>query len=246
MNPKAPLALILANVLVAGSSFAATISWSVFNIANDLSQVSTTGTLHASAYGLNGGATASFDGLSETINGVQFTDASTLDSATNQDNIGSRAGTYTGQPTPGFRQLFEHGSRNTANADQSITFSGLTIGHAYQIQLWFTDNVGTAGTQGLVLGNGSAAAPTYGVDTTLLFEVTEGGYGQYGLGVFTANAATQSFKLRKWGNLTTTPVAQSNTYVNAWQIRDLGVIPEPSTALLGGLGALLLLRRRRH
>lgn len=237
--------LTLAAITAFGSiAQAATITWNVSNIANDLTQVSTTGSLHASAYGINGGSTSSFDGPSETINGVQFTDASTLDSATNQDNIGSRAGSYPGQPTPGFRQLFEHGSRNTANADQSISFTGLTSGNTYQIQIWVTDNGGTAGTQAIALGNGSGASPTYGVDPSLLFEVTEGGYGQYAIGTFIADATTQSFKVRKWGNLTTTPVAQSNTYVNAWQLRDLGVVPEPSAALLGGLGALLLLRRR--
>lgn len=254
MTPKTLLTLTVATTAFATTiSQAATISWSVFNIANDLTQVQTTGTLHASAMGTNGGdggTVASGDATTlDTVNGVPFADISTLDAATNQDNISGRAGSYPGQPNSagnrGFRQLLEHGSRSTANANQSITFSGLTVGNSYLIQIWGADNGGTALTQGVVLGDGTGVNPTVGLHTILLWEVTEGGYGQYALGSFVADSATQSFNLRKWNNLTTTPSAGSNTYVNAWQLRDLGVVPEPRAALLGGLGMLALLRRRR-
>ena len=254
MNTKL-LLLTAVSALGATATHAATISWTVHNIANDLTQVQTVGTLHASAMGANGGD-GGVSGVSgdattlDVINGVPFADISTLDSATNQDNIGGRAGSYPSQPNlpgnRGFRQLLEHGSRNTANANQSITFTGLTSGHQYLIQIWGADNGGTAGTQGVALGNGvGTGTPTFGTDPTLLWEVTEGGYGQYALGLFVADSATQSFLVRKWNNLTTTPVAGNNTYVNAWQIRDLGAIPEQSTALAGILLGLGLLRRRR-
>ncbi len=254
MNSNSLVPLTAATAFLAVSAHAATISWSVFNIANDLTQVQTGGNLHASAMGTqggDGGTAAAGDATTlDTINGVPFSDVSTLDLATNQDNIGARAGSYPGQPNlpgnRGFRQLLEHGSRSTANANQSITFSGLTVGNTYLIQIWGADNGGTALTQGVVLGDGTGVNPTHGVHTTLLWEVTEGGYGQYALGTFVADGTTQSFNLRKWNNLTTTPSAGNNTYVNAWQIRDLGVVPESSTAaLIGFAGSILLLRRRR-
>jgi hypothetical protein len=58
--------------------------------------------------------------------------------------------------------------------------------------------------------------------------------GQFAIGTFTADATTQTLYME------TINIAQS--HINAYQIR---LIPEPSSALLGGLGLLALLRRRR-
>jgi hypothetical protein len=65
---------------------------------------------------------------------------------------------------------------------------------------------------------------------------TNSGRGHFVTGTFTANATTQDFLF------TDTSPTQSTTLLNAFQLR---AIPEPSAALLGGLGMLALLRRRR-
>lgn len=45
--------------------------------------------------------------------------------------------------------------------------------------------------------------------------------------------------------VTTQPLAQTNTFVNGVQLVSVSGVPEPSAALLGAIGALGLLRRRR-
>jgi hypothetical protein len=58
---------------------------------------------------------------------------------------------------------------------------------------------------------------------------------------------TGSFEVRIYALITPafTPTARINRYDNVVLSGDVAAIPEPSTALLGGLGLLALLRRRR-
>ncbi len=107
----------------------------------------------------------------------------------------------------------------------------LEIGHSYAFQWWSSDADGffyhTSATGDLTL-----SANTSG---------SEGGLGQYGVGIFTATDTAMAIQF--W----------SDDYlplINGFQLRDLSgaPIPEPSTyAALAGVAALgfVLLRRRR-
>jgi hypothetical protein len=100
-------------------------------------------------------------------------------------------------------------------ATATITLSGLTFGTQYQIQ-FFADSTGTNGQ----VISGSATMNSLP--------------GQFVVGTFTADGTSQV--------LSVTATSGGFGVANALTI---GVIPEPSAALLGGLGLLALLRRRR-
>jgi hypothetical protein len=212
----------------------ATISWSTFNITNDVTNVSTSGTLVSAR---NGSLS------SRTVNGVTFESVANsgnlFDSLFANDSIGARGfgNVVTDADYQGFLSLGQRSGRlGFSGAPQSeptqlwstIEFTNLTIGHTYRVQLWASDvSVGTldglAQTKALVLGSGTASGPEV-TDTFLYYEMTDGGAGQYGIGTFVANAPNQAFNVRSRQNLNTTPAwTNSDHFSNGWQLRDLGV-----------------------
>jgi alpha-galactosidase len=220
------LPLIAGLVCLATSATAAEISWAVHNITGDPSDISTTGTIVSTAGGSRvGDGNASITGASVTVNGVQFFDNLTLDVVTHFDEISSRTGIPSSGASANYYTLLRYADRNSNSANQSITFTGLTIGNTYLVQVWMADNSNAAGVNALVLNDGTGASPNPGTSghASLLHEVSEGGSGQYGIGTFTADATSQQIIVRRWTNLTTTPTASNQNLLNAWQLRDLGV-----------------------
>jgi len=119
------------------------------------------------------------------------------------------------------------------SGDNTITLAmpNLSVGRDYQFQWWTaTPYIGaallTGATSGIQLSSNTGAAL--------------GGLGQYARGTFTATDTTMSIAFDGFGNA---PV------INAFQLRDVTVVPEPSTyALIFGLCALAwrcVSRRRR-
>lgn len=229
------MTLALAAGFVAGPTDAATIAWNVHSITGSASDISTTGTLVEATSG-NAGGQAIAGGAPVTVNGVDFAQGRILDNTTRD-----RPATIPTLADSAYTTLLAAASSTTSNGDQAITFTGLTVGDKYEIQIW-ASHTGFAGS-GLVLNNGSGVVnPGTSGHATLLYEAGTGNPGQYAFGTFTADGTSQTFNLRRWQNLSSTPSAASEPYVNAIQLRQ---IPEPSAALLGGLGMLALLRRRR-
>ena len=108
----------------------------------------------------------------------------------------------------------------------SFTLSNLSITQQYELQVWVDDyrsytNVRTE----TITATGDSASPA-------LTYLNSGGsvHGQYIIGTFTPDTTSVTFTMT--GNET--------AMYNALQLR---AIPEPSAALLGGLGMLVLLRR---
>ena len=216
------LATTTALALAVGSANAATITWGeAVDIVDDVSQISTNGTLHQSAAGSNlggGGVT----GASVTVNGVTFLDNETLDAPTHNDFISSATGV-----TGDYNTLLNDGDR-VRTGDAALTFTGLTIGTTYEIQFWASDTRNTA-QDGLVLNNGGTDNSPDAANSdhaTVLYDVTPGSSpGQFVIGTFTADSPSQSLLVRRWDNFDTTPTASFQTLVQAWQVR---AISEPS------------------
>lgn len=206
-----------------GMSFvhAAPLTWIVFNIEDDTSQISTEGTLVEARIGI----LAPDAGV--TVNGVTFDDVGTLDDPTHQDNITQRAGIFT---DPSYKALLQFPSRSNNPGDQTITLENLTVGHLYQVQIWFqdADSSNNPGGVGVVLSNGSGAPnPSTLGHVTLLPQAEGRNYGQYALGEFMADDTKQVITLRRWQNLKSHPTASVPVGISAWQLRDLSATSDP-------------------
>ena len=113
-----------------------------------------------------------------------------------------------------------------AAGSSTLTLSGLTEGQQYAVQYWVQDIRGGAETRTLTLD--SQTTLDYNTSNT-----ANTGFGQWAVGTFTAdNTGSQAINI----------ASTSYSEMNLFQLR---AIPEPGAALLGGLGMLCLLRRRR-
>ncbi len=150
-----------------------------------------------------------------TINGVTFT-ANNLfgNSESNADN-----GVRTGDANLDLLYL---------NADYSydpMTLTGLTIGNEYELQTFFGYNLGV--NYLMTVGDGNTLQKT----SSGTIE-----NGAWIIGTFTADATTQNFHS---GIGTST-----EPWFSGYQLRDISSVPEPSSAVLIGLGGLALILRR--
>lgn len=201
------------------ASQAAIIVWgSATNITTSSSDVSTLGT---SFIAYNIGSTTDY-----TINGVFFDGITSgfSNSGTAYNGYGSLAGSDADYGAALSTGMYFTGNNQPA---ENMTISGLEIGQEYQIQAWFNDQRDLAAT-------GTTTLSSAGGNSVGLVSSTPG--GQYALGTFTANATTQVFTIHG---------ANTGATLNMFQVRNITAVPEPSAALLGGLGLLALLRRRR-
>jgi hypothetical protein len=114
----------------------------------------------------------------------------------------------------------------------SLTLNDLTVGHDYAFQWWSNDST----------GNYSSTIADDGAEHQLGLAGGLGpdGYvGKFGIGTFTATETSQAFFFN--GN-------DSYPLINAFQLRDVSAIPEPSTyamcAAAAALGCAVLRRRQ--
>jgi len=239
MKLKLLISIALALGFSGANLSAATIVFSSSYLATDGTSVSTTGTL-LEAFNFSGGVTAS--DYDTTVNTVLFsgkTNGLTTNAyanptgtyySSNSNNVTPVAGdNYNPIPT-GYTAYDTMLSRFLWGGGTTITLSNLTINQEYMFQLFEADTR-TIATSFTAEVTNTVGAVTSTFNTTQ----TYGGNSRSGFvidGTFVADATTQTFTLRR----------NDGFHLNAYQLRQ---IPEPSTALLGGLGLLTLLRRRR-
>ena len=232
-----------------GIAIATVITWSAAqNIAGD-SDVITGGSLVGAFNVGDGGVGAA------TVNGVTFNPfalnssggpvssgsvgnftLSTADVFLSQNTFfGSSTGSFAGLST-GYQSLLRSGTQ-VSNliidpAVFTLTISGLTLGHQYQFQ-WFANFSG--------VGPNRLHSASAGNTVTLDDNVTnlEGGLGQFAIGSFVANTLTLDITF-------SSPAGFDTALLNAFQLRDLDLVPEPTSAalMLLGIGSLLCRRNR--
>jgi hypothetical protein len=243
---------------------AATIDWGsgAQNITGD-SDVSTDGTLvDAFAFGTETSA------LFTTVNGVTFAPLVfpefgnvtalspgnynfSLNSGghlTSYGNLGTPGiGAYAGLSSSYASLLGSGGSATSASGagPLTLTISGLMIGQTYQFQWWANNSSFSTSSS----DDGYQSTSTVAIDSNGSFvglqvnDLSNGGsLGQYAIGTFTADALTEGITF--YGN----SEDNGDMIINGMQLRDITPTPEPSTwalSAMGGLGSLLVFRRRK-
>jgi hypothetical protein len=242
-HPYALCSLLAATILalIPASAHAASITWGIpTNITGD-TDVSTTGSL-IGAFNIGDTGVSS-----TTLNSVNFQGFAVPDNSSgatsgnfamststafqSSNNAGGGANPPFSALSAQYQTLLGAVTLNSGGQPFTLTISGLTVGAQYAFQ-WWTDFSGgdanefttaTAGDSVTLQSNTSSAV---------------GGVGQFAIGTFTADAATQSITFGS--NV-------SHAILNGFQLREIAV-PEGSTLLLVALGSCVCLftaRRRR-
>ena len=236
--------------VAASTTHAASITWGLpTNInpaggaASDL-DVSTAGTL-VGAFNLGGTGVGN-----TTVNGTTFTGLALAGSNVTSGNFNfATAGTFAGTNSVGFGsapfsslsapyQALLSSAAGTATGPTpfTLTMSGLVTGQTYQFEWWssqsrFPVNNLTTATAG------NAVSLDYNPTST------GGGVGQFAIGTFVADATNQQVITFTHGG----GFASADDVINGFQLREVSVIPEPSTWAFGialCLPPMLVFRRR--
>lgn len=213
---------------------AATIVFSAAQTISGDTDVLTTGTL---AYAFTE------SNIATTVNGVNFAAGASSSSLgggnvtfTGFTNFNNTAFTSASAPYSGLSNAYRQTLQGsvfaaTGNTLGTVTLNNLTIGQAYQVQVWVQDpRTGGTETRTEVIRNVDDSG-----SITLDYNSTNGagGVGQYTIGTFTADATSQSFEM----------LGAASSQMNAIQLR---AIPEPSHLTLLSLAGIATLRRRRR
>lgn len=124
----------------------------------------------------------------------------------------------------------------------SLTWGGMTPGDTYEVEYWVQDgrnSVTAERSETLTGGANTSAALAFGTGPSGTSP------GQYIIGTFVAdNTGTESLTVTPFGGADIGASAQ----VNLMQLRDITLVPEPSTiaVLVASVGAMLLGLRRRN
>lgn len=191
--------------------------------------------------------TSSFQGMYGTM-------ASSTTIAIGQTLTLSFIGQYTETPTNtggGFRFGFisNYNSGTNANADQAVGMQVGTGGStALSLNRDTTVNNGAFGGTTVAMGSGGTLSSTIGTSVfTASFSILRTGTSTYTYtGTVNGSTATAIGETNGYTNYNAIGFTNGNNAAD-FQIDNLSVtlIPEPSAVLLGGLGLLTLLRRRR-
>ncbi|MCW1924432.1 DUF5703 domain-containing protein [Luteolibacter arcticus] len=203
--------LLLLSALCPGAS----INWNApATIASD-ADVSVNGS-PVFAYGWNGS--------SQTVNGVAFTAVGS--GVTPVWSSGASFGTFVssagatlpaGGLSTAYKSILDGGRYAATGVPCTVTLNNLVSGRNYEVQLWVVDSrtYGPARSETV-----SSGGNTVTLNYSNAAANVAGGVGQFTIGTFTANAATQTITLT--GN--------ASTQINAIQLRDLTPSPPAITA----------------
>lgn len=222
---RTPAKCLLA-LLITAAAPAATINWgtptAVSTTIGNSSQVRTDGTLIQAFNGVTTAQTpADFD---VTVNGQSFVGTQDIFSESGA-GVGGTSDLWLGGNTgdAAYNTLLstvDYGGPASQTLTLPLGGGSLIVGQEYLVQIWFVDDRAASNSRVMRFGDGNGN----NVDLN----------DQFVVGTFIASGTTQSLFAEAQGF--------ARAHINAIQLR---AIPEPSVSLLGGLGALALLRRRK-
>ncbi|MEQ9462706.1 MAG: hypothetical protein RJQ10_03525 [Haliea sp.] len=165
---------------------------------------------------------------SVTVNSVTFTNTGAL--LPQSTNTNPLNGSSSGDAS--YNQLlgsFDFGGGTVTSL--SIGGGNLQTGLDYIVQVWYTDLRSCCSGRIMTFGDG--------LGSNVNLNATGGGLGQFAVGQFTADAASQTLSLAS-NNF-------GNAHITAYQVRELesvSQVPVPGPLLLIGLGLVLIGARR--
>jgi len=225
----------LAAITLAGSASAATITWGAATTIANSTDVSTNGT---QVFGRNIAVESPSD-PNAIVNGANFAWNNPgwtvgFSELGFPNTFGMTVPTLSGLDAANYQAILSSGREAYPTPSGSFTFSNLVMNQQYELQVWVADyRAFTNNRTETITAAGDSASPS------LTYLDSDGPiHGQFIIGTFTAdNTGSITFTLNG-SSVDPNPTAM----YNALQLR---AIPEPSAALLGGIGMLALLRRRR-
>lgn len=233
--------------LTACSAQASSIDWGSAHTITGDSDVSTSGTLFAAAAFRDAGADVTVNGVpfaaSATTNLNGFNGVASTSHLTFAGNgllyvagPGGRAGDSSNLAwqalSSDYKSLLDDSAFFAYGNTATLTISGLTVGQKYSVQAWVNEPA----------WYGAARSETLDGAVTLSYNVPGINVGQYVIGTFTADAATQAISVIPAS--TDSGVVTAPEF-NAFQVR---IVPEPSTfsvLVTGMIGLLAYARRKR-
>jgi hypothetical protein len=224
---------------IAFAAHAQTITWQTPQVISCTSDVSTLGTYFGSWAPYDGGANAL------PVNGVSFQGYSDLPGLTASFSGGN--GGYNGFGSAGtadanYNGLLQYGQYANGSGSSTFSWGGMTVGDTYEVQFWVEDTRGITGARWENLSGGDIGTTVYGTDTSgpvgysspLFSGAASPGY--YVVGTFVADSTgSEEILLTPWGG-------SPDTQINLFQVRDITLVPEPSTLAFLAVGSLGLLR----
>ena len=255
---KTTIGMVSALAMLPMAGSAATINWStsvdLLAGGNNTDFISQNGTF---AVGINGGTTTTTQTIGDSVftatTSAQIISGVTANGVTLIGDFASDAGptTFGDGGFNGLNDIFDL-LNSAVYAGTSLTMSGLTIGNQYEIQLMGNDARGTNRSGYMIGVTDDATLDVFSRVANLNnFTAASELSGDYLIGTFTADAASQTFRMggTRAGNYVDGQAYDNpnggQAQINALQVRDLGVVPEPSSTALLGLGGLALILRRK-
>ena len=172
------------------------------------------------------------------VAGISFQGFSDLPGLTNNLDDGGQFFGGQGTSDSNYNTLLSYGRYVYSTDSRSFSWGGMTSGNTYLLEVWISDPRSIGSSRSATLSGDGDTSPSlsYPSDGT--------GKGQYIIGTFVAGAdGTQTITIDPSQN--GDPSAGS-AQINLLLVRDLGVVPEPASASLLGVGLIGLLARRRR
>lgn len=149
-----------------------------------------------------------------TVNGVMFANSNALLPSGAGNNF--LDGNSTGDASlDALLNKLDYGGGTATSI--SIGGGALTAGNPYQVQVFFTDLRSCCNGRTMTYGDGEA------VEATVDVHASQGGFGQFAVGTFTADGPSQT--------VTLTTNGFGNAHITAYQLRDISAPPALGASL---------------